>query len=117
MAYTSPKKPNQKIDELAKLKEPDEAGIVAIYMYNMKRLLNQFPDLYLGNGDYTFIVIQGNTIHCDIRYVKSKDFIANARALAAELKRFLNNPEWTSINIRAVFDFLRSAKVKTEYFQ
>lgn len=116
MAYARLNRPNQQIYELAKLKEPNEAEIVAIYMYNLKRLLHQFPDLYLGNGDYTFLVKQGNTIDCAIRYIRSNDFKVKARILAAELKRFLNNPKWLSINIYVVFDFLRTAEVKTEYF-
>ncbi len=117
MAYPTLKNINQNIDELANSKEPDEAGMVTVCMRNMKRLLKNHAVLYLGNGNCTFVFVSGASINCDIRFIKPLFPTDNAKTLLREIEQLLYNPERSSEETHAVFDFLKDAKVKKEFFK
>lgn len=117
MAYPTLKKPNQNIDKIANLQKVDEAGMIAVCMYNLKRILKQGTTFYLGNGNYTFILTTDKTTKCDVCYIKSEASDFNAYFVSQKIQGFLINPEKPSKDAHAVFNFLRNAEIKTKYFQ
>ena len=117
MAYPTLKKLNEQVDKIANQQEPDEAGMVAICMYNLRRVLKQSTVLYIGNGNYTFMITSEKTKKCDIRYIKPELQVGPANILSKEIEKFLKNPERKSGNVHTIFDFLRNAQIGKEYFK